>query len=149
MKLGSKRAIMRVRRYLVGASSGLLWLAAAMPAAAQTVYKCPSHGAVLYSQKPCAGRIINTEQAPVPPTRQEEARIAARALRRKPGESAEQFAVRKRRARMLPQDRAECERLDTRMPVEQASMSNPDPKEVSKAEGELERSRKRFGDLHC
>jgi hypothetical protein len=139
-------------------SGVLLWLMAAMPAGAQTVYKCPSRGAVLYSEKPCAGRIISTEQAPVshrPDARDadrhrlEEARLAARALRRQPGESAEQFALRKHRASLLPHDRAECARLDTRMPVEQASMNNPDPAEVMKAEVSLRNSKKRFGELHC
>jgi hypothetical protein len=149
---------MRAKPNLLWILGGLFWLAATAPAAAQTVYKCPSRGAVLYSEKPCPGRIISTEQAPVPVKansrnvdlhRLQETRIAARALRRKPDESAEQFALRQRRARLLPHDRAECARLDTRMPVEQASMNNPDPAEVVKAEVSLENSRKRFGELHC
>ena len=146
---------MRAKRHLLWVVGGWFCLAAAAPAAAaETVYKCPSRGAVLYSQKPCAGRIISTEQAPVAARnmdrrRLEEARVAARALRRKADESPEQFAIRQRRARLLPHDRAECARLDTRMPVEQASMNNPDPAEVIKAEVSLENSRKRFGELHC
>ena len=44
---------------------------------------------------------------------------------------------------------AECARLDPRMPVEQASMNNPDPAEVSKAEVALKQSQKRFGELRC
>ena len=149
---------MRGKAKLVLTWGGLWCLAALAPAAADTVYKCPSRGEILYSQKPCAGRIISTEQAPVTARsnpkeldlkRLEQARLAARALRRKPDESAEQFAVRRRRTAMLPQDRAECARLDTRMPVEQASMSNPDPREAATAEAHLKMSRTRFAQLHC
>jgi hypothetical protein len=113
---------------------------------------------VLYSEKPCSGRIISTQQAPVTRAskprdldrhRLEEARIAARALRRKPDESAEQFALRKRRTAMLSQDRAECQRLDTRMPVEQERMKTADPTEVHDAEVALHHSQKRFAALHC
>jgi hypothetical protein len=149
---------MRAKPNLVWVSTALIWLAAAMPAAGQTVYKCASRGAVLYSEKPCAGRIISTEQAPVgakPNSRDvdlhrlEQARIEARALRRMPDESAEQFALRKRRTAMLSQDRAECARLDTRMPVEQESMKNPDPTEVHNAELSLHHSQTRFRELRC
>jgi hypothetical protein len=151
---------MRVRPNLPEALSGLLCLLAIAitPASAQSVHKCVSRDSVTYSAKPCSSRIISTEQAGVPVKanpnnvdihRLEEARVAARALRRKPDESAEQFAVRRRRARLLAADRDECERLDVRMPVEQASMKNPDPAEVTQAEAALKRSHKRFGELHC
>jgi hypothetical protein len=149
---------MRMKPNLLGICGGLLWLAAIAPAAAQAVYKCPSRAAVLYSEKPCRGRAISTEQAPVPAKsnandvdlrRLEESRVAARALRRKPDESAEQFALRQRRTRLLAQDRAECARLDTRMPVEQASLNNPDPAEAARAEAALKQSTRRFGQLHC
>jgi predicted secreted protein len=158
MKLSSTGAFMGAKPNLVWVSSALMWLAAAMPAAGQTVYKCPSRTGVLYSEKPCAGRIISTEQAPVAAKpnpkdvdlhRLEQARIEARALRRMPDESAEQFALRKRRTAMLSQDRAECARLDTRMPVEQESMKNPDPAEVHNAEVSLHHSQKRFRELRC
>lgn len=151
---------MRGRPNLLWASSGLLCLLAIAiaPASAQSVHKCVSRDSVTYSAKPCSGRIIITEQADVPVRanpknvdihRLEEARVAARALRRKPDESAEQFAVRRRRARLLAADRDECERLDVRMPVEQASMKNPDPAEVTNAEAALKRSQKRFRELRC
>jgi len=149
---------MRVRPNLLWALTGLLCLAVVAPACAQRVHKCFSRASVMYSEKPCAGNIISTEQADVPVRpnpenrdlhRLEEGRVAARAMRRKPDESADQFAVRQRRARLLPTDRAECARLDTRMPVEQASMKNPDPAEVIKAEASLKNSQKRFAELHC
>lgn len=128
------------------------------PSAAQTVYKCGSGSAVKYSDRPCIGRIVNTADAPVPAKphprhadvrRLQENRILAQSLRRRPGESAQQFELRRRRAAMLASDRAECARLDTRMPVEEARMDNPDPQEVSSAAAALEQSRRRFRELRC
>jgi hypothetical protein len=113
---------------------------------------------VLYTEKPCSGRVVNTDQAQVPAKRNpkgvdlrrsEENRVMAQALRRKPDESAEQFETRRRRARLLQEDRAECARLDTRMPVEEASIINPDKQEVLRAEAALGESRKRFRELRC
>jgi hypothetical protein len=49
----------------------------------------------------------------------------------------------------MPEDRAECARIDTRMPVEAASLTNPDPAEVAKAEAALAASKKRFAALRC
>ncbi|HEY0887460.1 MAG TPA: hypothetical protein VGE20_19345 [Ramlibacter sp.] len=131
---------------------------AASPSAAQTVFKCGSGSAVKYSDRPCSGRIVNTADAPVPARpnprqvdlrRLKENRILAQSLRRRPGETAPQFELRRRRAAMLASDRAECARLDTRIPVEQARMDNPDPHEVSSAAAALEQSRRRFRELRC
>lgn len=136
----------------------LAFAGAAPPSSAQTVYKCGSGSAVKYSDRPCAGRIVNTADAPVPARRGsrhvdtrrlKENRILAQSLRRRPGESAQQFDLRRRRAAMLAPDRAECARLDTRMPVEEARMDNPDPQEVSSAAAALEQSRRRFRELRC
>jgi len=132
------------------ALSALVWIATALPVTAQTVYKCGSRRSVKYSDRPCSSRIVNTDEAPVPvESMPDEDRVVARAMHRGPGESAHHFAVRRHRARLLPQDRAECARIDTRMPVEQASMKNADPEEVSKAKAALELSRKRFSQLGC
>lgn len=133
-------------------------LCVASPAGAQQVYKCWSRGSVVYSQLPCSKRIVNTEQAPVPAKpnpkrvdvrRMEQNRVLARSMRQRPGETAEQFQKRRRRTRLLATDRDECARLDTRMPVEQAQMNNPDSAEVTKAEAALAQSRKRFRELRC
>jgi len=136
-------------------AGALLSVAACSPAGAQAVYKCGSRS---YSQQPCANRAVNTDEAPVPAKsnrskadlrRLEQNRALARTLRRKPGESAAEFETRRRRAGLMPEDRDECARLDKRMPVEEASMNNPDKREVSKAEAALEKSRKRFSELQC
>ena len=131
---------------------GIAW-----PAVAQAVYKCGSGGSVRYSDRPCPGRIVDTADAPVPRSnarpgdvqRRKENRILAQAMRRRSGESAAQFEVRRRRASLLAADREECARLDTRMPVEAASLANPDPEEVSNAATALQQSRRRFRDLRC
>jgi hypothetical protein len=150
---------MRIKSQLLvlGAFSALVWVAS-LPAGAQQVYKCGPRNAPVYTEKPCAGRMISTEQAPVPGKlnpkdldlrKLEENRVMAMSLRRRAGESPEEFETRRRRTRLLAQDRAECARLDTRMPVETASLTNPDPAEVQKAEVALRESRKRFGELRC
>lgn len=132
----------------------LLGIGAWAPASAEPVYKCGSSRSVTYTEKPCSNRIVNTDQAAVPVKpvdvrRAEQDRAVARVLRQRPGESAEQFAVRSRRARLARHDREECERIEVRMPVEQASLKNPDPEEVAKAEAALGASKKRFSELRC
>jgi hypothetical protein len=133
--------------------SVLICIGFSSPSIAQEVYKCGSRRSVLYTEKPCSGRIVNTAPAAVPVKpnlrRSEENRVMAQSMRRRAGESAEQFETRRRRARLLQEDRAECARLDTRMPVEDASRNNPDKEEVVKAETALEESRKRFRELRC
>jgi hypothetical protein len=140
------------------ALGALLCIGACLPASAQTVYKCGSRNSVTYSERPCSRWIVNTDPAgvPVKPNpnevdvrRMEQNRVMSRAMRPRPGESTEQFEKRRRRALLMATDRAECARLDTRMPVEEASMINPDRAEVQRAEMALAKSKKRFSDLRC
>ena len=138
----------------------MLGVAGGAPAGAQTpVYQCGSGKSITYSEKPCTGgRLVNTEDAPVPVKpnpkgedmrRKEENRVLAQTMKKRAGETTEQFEARRRRARLLDADRAECARLDKRMPVEEASLTNPDKAEASKAEVSLEASKKRFTQLGC
>lgn len=138
--------------------SALLCMGAALPAGAQRVHKCFAAGAVTYSQQPCSNQSVNTDQAPVPVKpnpkevdvrRMEQNRVMARSLRQRPGETAEQFATRRRRAQLMETDRDECARIDVRIPVELEQMKNPDSEEVLKAETALAKSRKRFAELGC
>lgn len=135
-----------------------LCLGAAPSAGAQQVYKCSSRSGVVYSQLPCSKKAVSTDAADVPVKpnskeadlrRAEQNRVMARSMRPRPGETAEQFEVRRRRAPLMPEDREECARIDTRMPVEAASLTNPDPAEVAKAEAALAASKKRFASLRC
>ncbi len=142
-------------------SNQILWIAtvlciAAAPASAQMmVYKC---GPRSYSQHPCSKRSVNTVDAPVPRKpnpkagdvrRIEQRRALARGTHRLPGETPEQFQVRRHRVALLQTDRDECERLDSRIPVEEARMKSPDPQEMLDAGGALTASKKRFRELRC
>ena len=137
------------RRFILTA---VLGLAFAWPAAAQPVYKCGRSADPTYSDRPCSHRMVDTTDARVParsPTWVEQERVLARSLRRRPGESATQFAARRRRAAMPETDREECERLDTRMPVEQARTTMPDAAEAAAGQAALRAARHRFAHLHC
>lgn len=125
--------------WMVGATVSL---AAALPAAGQAVYKC---GPRSYSQHPCSKSVVNTADAPVP----RNTGRAVRSTRRLPGETAEAFQLRRHRAGLLQSDRDECERLDTRIPLEQARMASPLAEEVQSAEAALSASKKRFRELRC
>lgn len=137
----------------------LICLGAPFQASAQPIYKCGSAKSPTYTERACSGRVYQAGSAALQPQRDEkkkaEARRAeknramARSLRPRAGETPEQFETRRRRAGLLAEDRDECDRLDVRMPVEQASMVNPDPAEVRKAETALGESRKRFTELGC
>jgi hypothetical protein len=124
------------------------------PAVARTtVYKCGS-GSATYSDLDCSGRVVNTEEAPVPVKpadvrRKERVQALALSMRREPGESAAEFEIRRHRVALRPEDRAECARLDKRMPVEQGSLTNPDPDEAANAREALGKSRQRFAELGC
>jgi hypothetical protein len=136
----------------------LICLSASLPASAQAIYKCGSRKSPTYTERACSGRIyhagsaalqVQRDEKQVDAHRAERNRVMARSLRPRTGESPEQFETRRRRARLMAEDRDECDRLDVRMPVEQASMINPDPAQVQKAETALGESRKRFSQLHC
>ena len=132
----------------------LFCAAAAMPASAQQVHKCASRKSVTYSDKGCAGRVVNTDAAPVAVKpgdlrRKEQQRLLAAATRPRPGETSAQFETRRRRTRLPAADTAECERIDKRIPVEQASLTNPDPAEVAQAQAALRESSRRSGELRC
>ncbi len=133
-------------------------LGAWLPVDAQPIYKCGSAKAPTYTERQCSGRVYHAGSAALQAQRAEKTeearraernRAVARSLRPRAGESAEQFETRRRRARLPPEDRDECERLAVRMPVERASMVNPDPAQVRRAETALGESQKRFGELHC
>lgn len=134
-------------------AGALCCVAVALPAAAQTVYKCGSAAAPTYSDQPCSNHIVNTDEAAVPvkpdASRAEQHRLIAQSMRRLPGESAADFESRRRRAGLREEDRAECARLDKRMPVEQAGMNNADKDEAVSFGAALQRSRKRFVELRC
>jgi hypothetical protein len=152
LKLSRKETTMRLQSNLV-VLAALCCLGASSPAGAQTVYRCGSNS-VTYSDVNCSGRVVNTDNAPVQQKsadvrKKERDQALAQAMRPQPGESTEQFEVRRHRVGLRPEDRAECARLDKRMPVEAASRTNPDPEEVAKAEEALAKSKQQFSQLGC
>jgi hypothetical protein len=122
-------------------------LALAVPGAAvhaQAVYKCSARS---YSQAPCSSRVVQTYDAPVElPTRKGTIIVAHRL----PGESAEQYATRKKRANLSETDRDECARLDRKMPVERERLkASGEPEEVDALQDSIGETRKRYKQLHC
>jgi hypothetical protein len=142
-------------RTVFGLLGAVLCLGATAPADAQGVYKC---GERSYSQAPCSKRIVNTDEATVPRRsakevdrrRAEQSRLLAMSLRKLPDESAADFEKRRRWARMLPEDGAECARMDKRIPFEKARMQNTgDPDAVQDAQTALEQTSKRYRQMRC
>ncbi len=104
----------------------LLWVAC-LPASAQAVYKCGVGRTTTYSQVPCGGRAISTDEAPVP-TRD---------------------GVRRQRVAMAKSDREECARLRKRIPFEQARMRSANAIQALEGEEALAASLRRFAQLRC
>lgn len=136
-------------------AGAMLCITAASASAQMPVYKC---GPRSYSQYPCSKRVVNTADAPVPLKanpkdvdvhRIQQNRALARSTRRLPGETQAEFQVRRHRAGLLQTDREECQRLDFRIPLEEARMKSPDQVEVLSAGTALNASRKRFRELRC
>jgi hypothetical protein len=109
---------------------------------AQAVYKCNSRS---YSEQPCSSRVVRTYEAPVPVSPKPRDVV----VHRLPGESADEFSARKRRAGLSETDRDECARLDKRIPVEQERLKSLREEEVDDAQSALTESRRRFRQLRC
>lgn len=110
---------------------------------AQAVYKCNSR---TYSEKPCSGRVVRAYDAPVPASPRPRDVVAHRL----PGETPDEFATRRRRARLPQTDRDECARLDKRIPFERERLKkSPEEADIDDAQSALSDSLKRFGQLRC
>jgi hypothetical protein len=110
-----------------------------------TVYDC---GGNVYSEKPCAGRVVRTDEAPVdlPPKSKKGEAIAHRL----PGETDDALALRQRRLHMTESDRDECARLDKKIPFEQQRLkSSVREDETESAKETLAIAKKRFAKLNC
>jgi len=137
------------RRVILSLAIGV---AAASSVHAQPVFRCGG-ASRMYSDRPCSKRVVDTADAriPVNPVARwmDQNQALARAMHPRPGESADEFALRRRRAGLLAADRAECARLDKHIPVEQARTNLPDAAEVSAGQAALKDARKRFKQLRC
>jgi hypothetical protein len=143
------------------AAAGLIGFAA-LSCAAQTVYKCESKGAVVYSHEPCIGaRVVDTtptqgldkssgksrKGADVVKTEQNKA--IAEALHPLFGETPAEREKRHRRFKLPSEDRMECYKLDARLPAQQSATRNVDKAAAAKAETNLFEFRKRYRELRC
>jgi hypothetical protein len=136
------------------ALSASAWACAQTPT--QDVYRCGAGRNTTYTHVPCTpGTAVNTNDAPVPALSKAEQRrvdhnrAVAGSLRRLPGETVAEFQVRRHRYGMLVSDREECDRLDKRIPVERARLTEPDPERVRQAQEALDASNRRFSQLRC
>jgi len=121
------------------------WAVAAIgPAAAQGVaYKCGTH---TYSEKPCAGRVVNTEEYHAPAAK----KGITMAARRLPGESDDEFALRSRRVNLSQGDQDECKNLDKKIPFEEERLKHSvTVEETAQARESIEAAHKRFSKLGC
>lgn len=118
-------------------------IAATCAQAQTTVYKCnPS----AYSEAPCSSRIVRTYEAPVEPPRKAPDIVAHRL----PGESSQDLATRRHRIRLSESDRAECARLDKKIPFEvQRAKDSANQDDLDEAQDSLAEARKRFSQLRC
>ncbi|AMO22003.1 hypothetical protein UC35_02825 [Ramlibacter tataouinensis] len=119
-------------------------LGAGGPAAADNeAYKC---GPNSYSQHPCSQRKVNTEEYQAPAGKKTPTGIA----RRLPGETEEEFTVRRRRVNLPESDQDECKRLDTKIPFEQERLKRTvRPDEATEARASIDAAQKRFSQLKC
>lgn len=129
---------------------------------AQTVYKCESKGAVTYSHEPCMGaQVVDTtptqgldkssgSSRKGADVRQiEQNKAWADAMRPIFGETPAQREKRHRRFKLTPAERSECERLDGRLPAQEAARHNADKAGAARADVDLFESRKRYRELRC
>ena len=133
----------------------IAFVAVPSPAPAQDVYKC---GARSYSQAPCSKRMVDTREHPASPATNQEwqvqqtdnKRIVATSMRRLPGESDSELALRRSRARLNASDQDECARLDTKIPFERQRMRDSvHDDEITDAQESLLLAQRRFKKLRC
>ncbi|MFT3720106.1 hypothetical protein [Pseudorhodoferax sp.] len=133
-----------------------------LPAPSREVYRCELDGKVSYSDAPCLGaRRVNVEPtrglnkssgtertgADVRQERNDE--MVADALRPVFGESAEQRALRLRRAKLDPHARAACTKLDASIPLLEREQGQVSKVDRSRVEERLLAERQQFQRLGC
>lgn len=133
-----------------------------LPAPSRDVYRCEVNGEVSYSNAPCLG----ARRVDVEPTRglskssgkdrtgadvrkERNNELMADALRPVFGESAAQRALRHRRARLDPNARVACERLDASLPLLEREQGQVSKVDRSRAEERLLFDRQQFQRSGC
>ena len=136
--------------------------AQSLPPPSRTVYKCEDGKRTYYTDSPCLG----AKKVDVEPTRglnkssgkeltgqdvqrEKNNELAANALRPILSETPEQRATRHRRFKLEPQAKAECARLDTRIPRLVDQEKSATREQLPAVQRELLSMRIRFHDLRC
>ncbi len=137
-------------------------LAQKLPAPSRSVYKCESGGKVVYSDAPCLG----AKRVDVEPTRglnkdsgteriggdvrQERLNEQmAEALHPILGETPQERAKRLARAKLSPDARAECAKLDGDILATEAQEASRSSASLPATQANLLRMRRRYRDLRC
>ena len=128
----------------------------------QTVYKCQSKGAVVYSHEPCLGaqtvdttptqgldKLSGRSRKGADIQRIEQNKVMAEALHPLLGETAAQREVRHRRFKLSAADRSECASIDERLPAQELAVRKTDKFTLAPSEAALFETRKRYRELRC
>ena len=121
-----------------------------LPPPSRTVYKCESNGKTVYSDSPCLGatrvdveptrgvsKLSGAERVGQDVRKERTDEAVAEALRPVFNESAEQRALRHRRARLKPEARTECYALDAKLSGAEAAERRAGKEERAAAQSEL------------
>ena len=131
-------------------------------AGAQTVYKCQSDNAIVYSHEPCLGAaVVDTRPTEgmdkssgqsrkgADVRKSETNKATAKAMEPLLGETAEQLEKRHRRFKLTVEARQECAKLDGVLTVQETEARSTGKAAAPNAEQRLLESRKRFRELRC
>jgi hypothetical protein len=163
MQGNAMRRVAGAYRWGIGVACAAVCALAAPDASAQRVYKCTSGRTVLYTHEPC----VDAQVVDVTPTqgmdkssgvsrkgadvqRIEHRAILANALQPLTGMDERQFARLSDRQRLDPAARQACDRLDTRLPRQEAEASQPGTEAERQARAtQLFDSRQQYRRLRC
>ena len=139
----------------------LICLVLPMLADAQAVYRCETGGKVAYSDAPCVGaKVIDatpTQGMDKMAGRSSKGREVRRAefhqaldgaMRPLTGKSTAEMDTLRRRVKLSPSDRQQCQLLDARLP-HLAHTANTATVQDAQADVDLYQARKRHFDLRC
>ncbi len=136
--------------------------AQSLPPPSRTVYKCEDGKKVHYSDSPCLGgkkvdveptrglnRSSGRERVGQDVQREENNELMAAALRPILNETPEQRSTRHKRFKLEPSAKAECARLDVKVPRLEEQERSATSETIAAVQRQLLASRTRFHNLRC
>ena len=134
----------------------------ASPAMAQAVYKCKAEGKTVYSHEPCLGaEVVDTtptqgldkssgkSRKGADVRQSENDKLWADTFRPVLRETQADVETRRRRLKLLPEEKLECSYLDAKLPMQEASARAAAKDAAVQAQTVLLESRRRFRELRC